>query len=169
MSSSLPYRFDICEHGNGTHDRCSICDAHTAAPPASPASEPIGWYCTSPNCNWSGKTPDRRDGYERCPTCAGNVQSGKVWCETCGSWRHTQPCGRDECPVTQPSDAASLRDAFMALAEKWDAECATAWEASKAKKLRNADRVTYQSESVIWRLAAKELRAVLAQRDGAPR
>jgi len=23
----------------------------------------------------------------------------QAWCETCQSWRHTQPCGRDECPV----------------------------------------------------------------------
>jgi hypothetical protein len=25
------------------------------------------------------------------------------WCETCESWRHSMPCGRDECP--KPADA----------------------------------------------------------------
>lgn len=29
------------------------------------------------------------------------------WCQTCESWRHTQPCGRDECPT--PQDAPPKR------------------------------------------------------------
>lgn len=27
-----------------------------------------------------------------------------MYCQTCQSWRHTQPCGRDDCPTDIPSD-----------------------------------------------------------------
>jgi hypothetical protein len=30
------------------------------------------------------------------------------WCETCESWRHTQPCGRDECPVLNDSPVPAV-------------------------------------------------------------
>jgi hypothetical protein len=26
------------------------------------------------------------------------------WCQTCDSWRHFQPCGRDGCPVPSQPD-----------------------------------------------------------------
>jgi hypothetical protein len=30
------------------------------------------------------------------------------WCETCQSWRHSQPCGRDECPVVAAPGAPDI-------------------------------------------------------------
>jgi hypothetical protein len=47
------------------------------------------------------------------------------WCETCASWRHTMPCGRDECPVPERPEMSEQERAVLRgelLAAKADAE-----------------------------------------------
>jgi hypothetical protein len=62
-------------------------------------------YC--PRC---GSGPRQAQDVTECPDCGRQwagprllsmpiMMNAPAWCECCGSWRHTFPCGRDACPL----------------------------------------------------------------------
>src|SRR3954467_2340038 len=66
------------------------------------------------------------------------------WCQTCESWRHTQPCGRDECPV--PTDRPQpVADGQSDKVQPMECEQAMAARLTAiAARLKRFDRWDYE-------------------------
>jgi hypothetical protein len=82
---------------NGFPCRCEDCETERRALSGRE-------YC--PRC---ASGPRQAQDVKECPDCGREwagppllmpiMMNAPAWCESCGSWRHMFPCGRDACPL----------------------------------------------------------------------